>query len=160
MIRLATAADLDQILRIERAAFTAPHWPWDAYEELLSDSENIRRVLLVDLQDDRVTGFAGGSLVVAEAQLESIAVSETARRQGIGRALCVAFLGWAQANAATSVNLEVRAASESVQKLYASLGFVVVGRRPRYYSNPVEDGILMQCLLPPGPPNDAPQAHV
>ena len=151
MIARATLADLDQVLRIERAAFTAPHWPWEAYEQMLGDSANTRRVLLIETQDEQVLGFAGGSLVAGEAQLESIAVCEAERRQGLGRALCLAFLQWARACDASSVSLEVRAASVGVQKLYASLGFAVVGLRPRYYSNPVEDGILMQCLLDPKP---------
>lgn len=151
MIARATPADLDQVLRIERAAFSAPHWPWEAYEQMLEDSDEVQRVLLVETQNELVLGFAGGSVVAGEAQLESIAVSEAARRQGLGRALCAAFMEWAAECSATSISLELRAASEGVQKLYVSLGFQAVGRRPRYYSNPVEDGILMRCLLAPRP---------
>ena len=147
MIRRATAADLNQILRIERAAFTAPHWPWEAYEQMLERSEHVQRTLLVDVLSGAVRGFAGGSLITDEAQLESIAVLESTRRQGLGRELCAAFLDWAQGHGARSVGLEVRAASEGVQRLYAGLGFFVIGRRPSYYSNPVEDGILMSCVL-------------
>ena len=145
MIRRATSADLDQVLRIERTAFTAPHWPWQAYERMLADDEDVHRALLVDSEQDEIRGFAGGSLVAGDAQLESIAVRDSARRQGLGRELCAAFLAWAFANGARHVGLEVRAGNDGPQRLYASLGFRAIGLRPRYYSNPVEDGILMRC---------------
>ncbi len=159
MIRRAVPADLDQVLRIERAAFTSPHWPWEAYEQMLTDGEHVRQALFVEVAGEQVRGFAGGSLVVGEAQLESIAVQESLRGQGLGRELCLAFLAWAAANDASHVELEVRAASLGVQRLYASLGFAVVGRRPRYYSNPVEDGILMRCPLEQKTNTPAPTGH-
>ena len=147
MIRRATPADLDQVLRIERAAFTAPHWPWTAYEQMLDDSETIQRALFVEVDEEQIRGFAGGSLLLEEAQLESIAVLDSARRQGLGRELCLAFLSWSREHGAWQVELEVRASSDGVQRLYTSLGFEPVGRRARYYSNPVEDGIVMRCTL-------------
>ncbi len=147
MIRPAVPADLNRVLRIERAAFSAPHWPWEAYERMLAPAELVQRVLLVEEAGEDIRGFAGGSLVAGEAQLESIAVAEGARRQGLGRELCGAFLEWARTQGAESVGLEVRAGSEGAQRLYSSLGFRPVGRRLRYYTNPVEDGIAMLCLL-------------
>lgn len=148
MIRKAVPRDLEAVLRLERAAFSAPHWPWEAYEQMLAEGGAIQRVLLVaETAAEEILGFAGGSLVLGEAQLESIAVAAAVQRQGVGRQLCRAFLDWARAGRAGSVALEVRASSEGAQRLYSGLGFRAAGRRPRYYQNPVEDGILMLCVL-------------
>jgi len=43
--------------------------------------------------------------------------------------------------------LEVREANRSAQAFYRFLGFSEEGRRPGYYSNPVEDAVLMRLGL-------------
>jgi ribosomal-protein-alanine N-acetyltransferase len=45
------------------------------------------------------------------------------------------------------VMLEVREANRSAQAFYRFLGFSEEGRRPGYYSNPVEDAVLMRLGL-------------
>ena len=41
------------------------------------------------------------------------------------------------------ITLEVRPSNIAAVKLYTSLGFNKVGERPSYYSNPVENAILL-----------------
>lgn len=48
---------------------------------------------------------------------------------------------------ARTSSLEVRAANAGAQALYAALGYEVLGRRPRYYSDG-EDALIMQGPLP------------
>ncbi len=55
------------------------------------------------------------------------------RRRGIGRALLDAVVAEAGARGIASIVLEVAADNEAARRLYAALGFVQVGRRPRYY---------------------------
>jgi ribosomal protein S18 acetylase RimI-like enzyme len=40
--------------------------------------------------------------------------------------------------------LEVRASNAAARALYASAGFVAVGRRARYYRDPDEDAVVMR----------------
>jgi len=47
------------------------------------------------------------------------------------------------------VELEVRAGSLGARRLYEGLGFVEVGRRVRYYDEPVDDAVLMRLELGP-----------
>jgi len=82
------------------------------------------------------------------AEIESVAVSHTARRRGIGRALCLAALDWCRACNATSVQLEVRASSAAAIALYTSLGFLRVGHRPHYYANPEDDALILGLTFP------------
>jgi ribosomal-protein-alanine N-acetyltransferase len=43
--------------------------------------------------------------------------------------------------------LDVRASNTVAQSLYASAGFEMVRRRPRYYTKPVEDALVLRCAL-------------
>jgi ribosomal-protein-alanine N-acetyltransferase len=81
------------------------------------------------------------------SELESVAVSPTARRQGIARALLLAAMAWTYQSGAQSMELEVRSSSEGALALYRSLGFAEQGRRRAYYQNPSEDAILMGVPL-------------
>ena len=81
------------------------------------------------------------------AELESVVVSANARRAGIGRALCSAVLDWSRSQGASEAVLEVRAASSAAIALYASLGFTLAARRPRYYRDPCDDALLMRMDL-------------
>jgi [ribosomal protein S18]-alanine N-acetyltransferase len=40
--------------------------------------------------------------------------------------------------------LEVRESNIGARKLYQRVGFTEVGRRPDYYTNPIETAIVMQ----------------
>ena len=148
-IRLADAGDLDAVLELERLTTGAPHWARDDYAKMIdvASPSVVRRVLLVASVDDEVAGFAvgavAGSGVGATGELESVAVAERYRRQGVGRALCIEVMRWCAGRDACGMDLEVRASSESARHLYRGLGFVEVGRRRSYYREPAEDAILM-----------------
>lgn len=81
------------------------------------------------------------------AELESVVISASARRAGIGGALCRAVLDWSCTQGATEVVLEVRAASSAAVALYAGLGFTLAARRPRYYRDPNDDALRMRLQL-------------
>ena len=146
-VRLGRVGDLAAIAELERAAVSAPHWPRLVYLEILEEQDGgdgARRRLFVAERDGGVVGFAVGLLATGSAELESVVVAEAARRCGIGRALCEAVLEWVRAQGAIEVALEVRAGSVGAIALYAGLGFVRVGQRPRYYRDPEEDAVLMR----------------
>ena len=145
IVRRAQAGDLAGVLRLERGSRDAPHWDEELYREMLhgSGQEVLRRALFVAVEGDQVAGFAVGAVVLEEAELESIAVDEAWRRRGVGRALSEAVCGWAVAEGATEMRLEVRAANVAAGTLYARMGFTECGVRPRYYVDPVEDAVLM-----------------
>lgn len=74
----------------------------------------------------------------------NLAVRESMRRRGVGKALVTEALRLGLEQAATRAVLEVRASNDPACSLYARLGFVQIGRRPRYYTNPIEDAVLME----------------
>ena len=117
----------------------------------LPQANAIQRCLFVADKDGSLAGFAVGLLhpVASErtAELESVVVSDSYRRAGIGRALCRAVFDWSRSQGATELILEVRASSSAAIALYAGLGFTLAARRPRYYRDPNDDALLMRLLL-------------
>lgn len=155
LVRSGTAADIAAVVALERRTPEAPHWPERDYAAIAastSASGAIRRTLLVAERDGRLIGFAvARALAIShEGELESVAVDDGARRLGAGRALCESVVGWCRAEGATAIDLEVRSASEGPIALYASLGFLPAGRRRAYYSDPVDDALLMRLELAEG----------
>lgn len=99
---------------------------------------------------DSVGELAGWIVMSAsgsEADVMTIATTEAARGQGIGRSLLSAGIDWARSRGAHVVHLEVDERNESALALYRSFGFEEWGRRSDYY--PGADAILMQHRLPP-----------
>ncbi|WP_348266268.1 GNAT family N-acetyltransferase [Edaphobacter paludis] len=148
-IRAGEFGDLASVLALERATVEAPHWSEAEYAAAIGGSgDYLRRCLFVADVEGALIGFAVGKVAGNSAELESIAVDLQARRGGVGRALCGVVIDWCKRAGAAAVELEVRASSESAIRLYQGLGFVPVGRRPRYYSGPVDDSVLMRLELP------------
>lgn len=150
-VRPAARPDIDAILALERATPTAPHWPNGAYRAILAaEIFSPRRCLLVAAVRGQpgVLGFAVGVVHPAgDSELESVAVAESLRRRGIGRALCAAVAEWCRQQGARELLLEVRASSTGAIALYKRLGFDPVGSRPRYYHQPVDDAVVMRLQL-------------
>jgi ribosomal-protein-alanine N-acetyltransferase len=79
------------------------------------------------------------SSVEDEAEILTLLVHPTRRRQGLGRALLIYAM---QAVAATTWHLEVRGDNPPAISLYEQVGFRTVGRRRGYYRQG-QDALLM-----------------
>ena len=44
--------------------------------------------------------------------------------------------------------LEVRESNQAARAVYAARGFEQVGRRKRYYRDPIEDALVLRATLP------------
>lgn len=148
-IRPMIVADLETVLGIAESLESAPKWPRAAYLEALDPAASVRRLALVaeEPESGELIGFLILSLTLPDAELETIAVTTAAQRRGVARrlfshaAVQISLLG------ATKVTLEVRQSNYSAIALYCALGFGNVGKRPRYYADPVEDALLMRLKL-------------
>ena len=77
----------------------------------------------------------------------NIAVTPQYRRQGVAQALVEALVAHLKERENISLTLEVRVSNAPAIALYNKLGFEQVGRRPRYYTNPREDGLILRKEL-------------
>jgi ribosomal-protein-alanine N-acetyltransferase len=157
----ATPEMLPDILSLEEACFSSP-WTRKMLETELMGNQFA--YFLVAMQQGQsavgakssIVGYHCFWIVFEELRLMNLAVRESMRRQGIGRALARDAFRFALDQAATRAVLEVRASNEPARSLYTQLGFVQVGKRPHYYANPIEDAVLMELnplVMPSGRPN-------
>ena len=138
---LADEQDLDGVLEVEAESFTNP-WTRDMYSWELQN-RSVCHILLVRTADCRVAGFCAFWLVFDEIHINNVAVRPGLRAQGIGTTLLRRVLEEAQRLGARRAMLEVRASNERARRLYERLGFYVAGVRRNYYSNPVEDALIL-----------------
>jgi ribosomal-protein-alanine N-acetyltransferase len=80
-------------------------------------------------------GFVLARAAGGEAEILTLAVTPSARRQGFGRALLLAAARHAQGLGAEVMFLEVGSDNQAALALYAGLGFQRVGMRKAYYDN-------------------------
>lgn len=148
LIRRMRAGDLDRVMAIAASLAHAPQWSPSAYLAALHPQASPRRIALV--AEDPIAGvvaFAVAGLLAPQAELETIAVEQSAQRRGLARNLLSALIDELAASAAVEFLLEVRAGNHAALALYRSLGWRETGLRPRYYSNPQEDAVLMSLPL-------------
>jgi ribosomal-protein-alanine N-acetyltransferase len=148
MIRHATPADAEALFALESSVPEAAHWNLAEYAARSGKDDPLQRIILLAEEQDRLLGFIVVKLLRAgeqvEAEIENLAVSLDARRQGIGSALCAAALEACRAAAAPAVELEVRAGNSAAIALYTRFGFERTGIRAAYYTNPTEDAVLLR----------------
>jgi ribosomal-protein-alanine acetyltransferase len=173
-IRRMSDADLECVLKIAEGLREAPQWTAAAYLAAM-DAENVPpRVALVaecDAERDlelcestekqtaetkvpayppakfRVVGFAVAAVIAGEAELETIAVSDSEQRRGVGGHLLRALVEEVRTQHAKSLHLEVRASNLAALQFYHAQGFEETGRRRRYYADPEEDAVLMRLSM-------------
>jgi ribosomal protein S18 acetylase RimI-like enzyme len=100
----------------------------------------------MDREPNVVAGFAVASVLGPQAELEMIAVAADCQRGGMARGIFTTLIKNLRSMRAEELLLEVRISNHPALEFYRSQGFKETGRRPRYYSDPVEDAVLM--LLP------------
>jgi ribosomal-protein-alanine N-acetyltransferase len=91
----------------------------------------------------RLIGLIYGMVVIDEFQIDNLAVDENFRRNGVGSALLDAALERAKGLGADQAILEVRDSNLRAQRLYLKCGFATLSRRTAYYSDPVEDALIL-----------------
>lgn len=94
-----------------------------------------------------VAGFLVARRVASDIEILNFAVRAEFRRQGIGSALLREVAHWGKSLGAEKIFLEVRASNVNAMQFYEKFNFRVTGRRPRYYSAPVDDALLLTANL-------------
>ena len=140
MIEPMNASHVPQIAQLEKRCFSDP---WSE-KSIASELENPLSVWLVAVDGGQLIGYVGSQTVLGETDMMKLAVAPEARRQGTGRALVLALVDALTEKGSHSLMLEVRVSNTPAQKLYESLGFSQVGRRPKYYVNPREDALILR----------------
>lgn len=146
-IRPMELRDVDSVMAIAAGLAYAPRWDRATYEAALGSND--RRIALVAEMSAAMIGFAVASLVIPDAELETIGIATEWQGKGVGRQLLEALVQALRERGVTKVMLEVRDSNAAAQGFYRSHGFEESGGRTGYYIDPKEDAALMQLLLTP-----------
>jgi ribosomal-protein-alanine N-acetyltransferase len=135
--------DVDTVLAIEQQSFTSP-WSRTMF---LTELDNTREAHLLVARvgpgQGEIVGYIGYRVVVDEMHVVLVAVHPAWRRRGIAHAMLCTAMAQARQAACTKATLEVRVSNTAAQHLYYRLGFAPVGMRPRYYTRPTEDALIL-----------------
>lgn len=134
-IKCATLDDVADIKKIEDECFSVP---WSE-KSIIESLKNPCSHFYLAKVNDEAAGYIGIQIFSGEGYVTNVAVLPEFRRKGIAKALITKALE----NEMEFLTLEVRESNAPAIRLYTSLGFEEVGKRPRFYSQPIEDAILM-----------------
>jgi ribosomal-protein-alanine acetyltransferase len=145
-IRVASEADLENIMQIEKACFGNDAW---SKSNMKSELLAPHTTYVVAEESNSLIGYAGLSKLASStsSDIQTIAVSESHRGLGVGRKLMETLLAFAREQKAKEVFLEVREDKPTPQKLYVSLDFKAIDRRENYYQPDGAAAIVMRLDL-------------
>lgn len=142
-IRKFTLDDIAETAALQERCSTAP---WSE-TSLLTYFMRDDTLMLVSEENARITGFAAILMAQPDSDVLDITVSEDVRRRGIGEKLLTALCEGSAERGVKTVYLEVRASNVPAISLYIKAGFKEIGVRKNYYSDPKEDGYVMELKV-------------
>lgn len=137
--------DLEGVLAIENSTLTP--WSMEMLAAELRYASGISLVAEDGQPPGQIVGWCAARLVAPEAELLKIAVSEVHRRRGIGGRLMASLYQRLRRAMVCELYLEVRESNQPALAFYAHHGFLAVGKRSGYYSNPKDDALLLKKRL-------------
>lgn len=144
-VRPLTAADLPEVLTIERAAY---EFPWS--EGVFRDCMRVgyRCLVAADLAGE-ILGYGLFSVAMGETHILNLCVAAPYRRRGVATLLLEDMEHVARCEHAETLMLEVRPSNTAALALYRRFGFRRVGVRKRYYPavKGREDALLLARTL-------------
>ncbi len=139
LIRGINHDDLEQIIEIERKCFSIP-WSKVSYEKEL---ENKLAYYQCAEESGIILGYMGMWRILNECHITNVAVLPQYREKGVATNLINKMIEICKCSEITQMTLEVRESNIPAINLYKKFGFLVAGKRPRYYQAPTEDAIIM-----------------
>ncbi|MGH9221542.1 MAG: ribosomal protein S18-alanine N-acetyltransferase [Vicinamibacterales bacterium] len=129
------------MLEIERASFNNPttrEW----YERELA-RPGVCFLYVLRTPEALVAAFCAFWYVADQAHINNLAVRPELRGRGLGSQMLEAVMVEVQRLGASSLALEVRRSNVAAQRLYLRAGFRQEGTRQSYYTQPVEDALIL-----------------
>lgn len=150
---LIKQAEPDDAISIREIAIGAKIDAWSE-SDYLAEINRPDSFVLKAVTSGRVSGFLLARIVPGKTEnpdvdLYNIAVNPKHTRKGFGTALMAGLLNRLTSTAVANIWLEVRESNIAAVKFYEKHGFTSELTRPRFYSNPVENALIMRLKLPP-----------
>ncbi len=139
MIRKMEHRDIKSVAQLEQQCFSRP-WSERSLER---EVDNPNSLFLVYEEKQEIVGYIGMYLIMDEADITNIAVSEIYRGKGYGKKLLMEAVNRIFAKGYQAMTLEVRKSNRPAICLYERAGFKIEGERKRFYESPTEDAFIM-----------------
>jgi len=139
--RSSSPDDLAEVAALQRRSFTHG-WGAEAIQWELENT-NVARIYVARTAAGDLVAYCACWIVFDELHINSLAVDERVRRQGVARRLLDKVVRDAIAEGARMATLEVRQSNAAARALYEGLGFRIEGVRRNYYQDPREDGLIL-----------------
>jgi ribosomal-protein-alanine N-acetyltransferase len=117
--------------------------PWSA-AQLRAELAAGNGLSWVGERREEIAGYVFFRTCRPESELLHLVVAHGHRRRGLAEALLRHGLEHLVAAGYGTCLLEVRSSNAAARQLYAKMGFFQVGRRAKYYRQPIEDALLLQ----------------
>jgi ribosomal-protein-alanine N-acetyltransferase len=141
-----TAAHVELLMPYERTMFGPEAWTEGSYRAELADTGN-RYYVAVESEDGALLGWAGVLVAGDAAEILTVGVVPSARRQGLARKMLADLRAEARRRGAIELFLEVRIDNEQARALYLAEGFTEINIRRGYYDNGRIDAVVMHHAL-------------
>lgn len=132
-----------RIAELEQEIFTDA-WTQTGIEETFVQSHS---VIVVAEEDSKIQGYCILYVVLDEAEIARIGVTERVRHGGVGSLILQFGEKICKEKGVERLLLDVREGNLPARKFYEKHGFLVDGIRKNFYDNPKEDGVLMSKSL-------------
>lgn len=138
-VRNMQLSDASEIAELERKAFS------DAWTEkgILDTFHQKQAFVVVGEMDGKVVGYCIMYYVLDEGEIARIAVDDTCKRQGVGRAILKRVEDICREKEITRILLDVREGNDTARAFYRNYGFAEDGIRKNFYEMPKEHAVLM-----------------
>lgn len=142
-LRPMVASDIDAVVQIQLASPEIAQWTARDYAKVPSAGMT---AWVVDVERD-IAGFLVARRIAGELEILNLAVRPDARRRGIGHALIQFAFAWGKQLDVKKAYLEVRASNLVALEFYKRHQFRETGRRHLYYSDPIEDALVLTAHI-------------
>ena len=137
------AIHLPRVMEIENRCFSQP-WSKEDFLRLLDKPDS---VCLVALAEGRVIGYSCCWIMIESAELGNLAVDPDYQCRSVGSKLLKETIKVYRRRKVAAIFLEVRTSNRKAIELYEFFGFSKIGLRREYYTQPVEDALIMKLDL-------------
>lgn len=145
--RAARDEDVPVVAALEAEVFPDP-WPAHLYMQEVGQPLRYQRVAYTE--DGFLAAYLFACWQVDELHVLKVATHPLHEGKGLATSLMAEAKVEAERGGAHGLMLEVRPSNRRAIRLYRYLGYVVVGRRPRYYADG-EDALVMTLEIGPRP---------
>ena len=109
-------------------------WSKSQWERELNDPKRFC-LGIIELETKKLLGLCSSWLVIDELHITFIAVDPMNQRKGIGKLLLTDLIKRSKSLQINQIFLEVKQNNEPAKALYNSMGFKIVGKRPKFYQD-------------------------